>query len=61
MFSGVPAEAYMPPEANTLYQQACTLEYQHNFEEAILKIQEAIKIAGEDALLYTKLAGLLTY
>lgn len=55
---GVQAEAYMSPEANILYQQACTLEYQHNYNEAIKKIQEAIAIAGEDALLYTKLAGL---
>ena len=56
--TAVPAEAYMPPEANILYQQACTLEYQHNYKDAIEKVLEAIKIAGEDALLYTKLAGL---
>lgn len=55
---GLQAEAYMSPEANILYQQACTLEYQHNYKDAIAKVLEAIEIAGEDALLYTKLAGL---
>ncbi len=56
--TGLQTQAYMPADANILYQQACTLEYQHNYNEAIEKILEAIKIAGEDALLYTKLAGL---
>ena len=56
--AGVPVQAYMTPEANILYQQACTLEYQRNYKEAIEKVKEAINLAGEDALLYIKLAGL---
>ena len=34
----VPADAYMSPEATTFYQQACTLEYQHNYEAAVEKV-----------------------
>lgn len=51
-------DAAMPPQANILYQEACTLEYQHDTQGAIAKLVEAIKLAGDDAMLYTKLAGL---
>ena len=57
---GVSADAYMSPEATSFYQQACTLEYQHNYEAAAEKVLQAIQLTGDDALLYTKLAGLYT-
>jgi len=50
----------MSPEASTLYQEACTLEYQHNYQLAIDKVLEAVKLSPDDAMLYTKLAGLYT-
>lgn len=50
----------MSSEANALYQQACTLEYQHNLPEAVNKLNQAIQLAGDEAMLYTKLAGIYT-
>ncbi len=50
----------MTPEASTLYQEACTLEYQHEYSQAVAKVLEAIKLSPDDAMLYTKLAGLYT-
>ena len=48
----------MTKEAHQLYQEACQLEYRNNYDAAISKIREAIDMTGEDAILYTKLAGL---
>ena len=59
-FAGLPSNAYMSQEATTFYQQACTLEYQHNYEAAAEKLVQALKLTGDDAMLYTKLAGLYT-
>lgn len=50
----------MTPQASSLYQEACTLEYQHNYQQAVEKVLEAIKLSPDDAMLYTKLAGLYT-
>lgn len=58
--TGLPSKAYMSGEANLFYQQACTLEYQHNYEAAAEKVLQAIQLTGDDAMLYTKLAGLYT-
>lgn len=52
--------AKMTNEAHNLYQKACQLEYQHKYSEAIQLIYEAINVNGDDAILYTKLAGLYT-
>ena len=60
MVAPIPAQAYMSSEANALYQQACTLEYQHNLPEAVNKLNQAIQLAGDEAMLYTKLAGIYT-
>lgn len=60
MVAPIPAQAYMSSEANSLYQQACTLEYQHNLPEAVNKLNQAIQLAGDEAMLYTKLAGIYT-
>ena len=59
--SALSVQAAMTPEANALYQQACTLEYQHDTQGAVAKLLEAIKLAGDEAMLYTKLAGIYTY
>ena len=53
-----PAFAAMDKAVMEYYQQACNLEYHNNYQEAIVAIKKAIDIAGEDAILYTKLAGL---
>lgn len=53
-----PAEAKMTKEAHALYQQACAYEYKSDYNTAIRIIQQAIEINGEDAMLYTKIAGL---
>lgn len=55
--SGISVQAAMTPEANSLYQQACSAEYQQDYDTAVAKLTQAIQIAGDDALLYTKLAG----
>lgn len=57
-FAGINAYAYMPPEASTLYQQACSAEHQQDLKEAIAKLEKAIEISGGDSMLYTKLAGI---
>lgn len=51
-------EAKMSKEAHNLYQQACALEYKRNYTQAIEIMQKAIEINGDDAMLYTKIAGL---
>lgn len=48
----------MSPEVNSLYQQACSAEYQNNIPDAIEKLKKAISLSGNDSLLYTKLAGI---
>ena len=53
-----PAEAKMTKEAHALYQQACAYEYKNDFNTAIKIIQQAIQLNGDDAMLYTKIAGL---
>ena len=53
-----PTEAKMTKEAHTLYQQACAYEYKSDYITAIKIIQQALDINGEDAMLYTKIAGL---
>lgn len=60
LLAGIPAYSAMSPEASSLYQEACTLEYQRNFDQAVAKVLEAIKLSPDDAMLYTKLAGLYT-
>lgn len=57
---GLKTLAYSSAQANTLYQQACTAEYQNNFEEVVSNLLKAIEIVGDDATLYTKLAGAYT-
>ena len=53
-----PAEAKMTKEAHALYQQACAYEYKSDYNTAIRIIEQALQINGEDAMLYTKIAGL---
>ena len=48
----------MTKEAHALYQQACAYEYKSDYNTAIKIIQQALQINGEDAMLYTKIAGL---
>ena len=47
----------MLPEANSLYQQACSAEYKEDYTTAVEKLQQALNISGNDAMIYTKLAG----
>lgn len=54
----IPAEARMTKEAHALYQQACGYEYKSDYNTAIKLILQALDINGEDAMLYTKIAGL---
>ncbi len=58
LLTGAPVSAEMSKNAQQLYQQACKLELQNNIEGAVKLIVKAIDISGEDAILYTKLAGL---
>ena len=51
-------EAKMTKEAHNLYQQACAYEYKSDYNTAIKIIQQAIEMNGDDAMLYTKIAGL---
>ena len=51
-------EAKMSKEAHNLYQQACSFEYKRNYNQAIEIMLKAIEINGDDAMLYTKIAGL---
>ena len=52
------ADAKMTKEAHALYQQACAYEYKNDYNTAIRIIQQALDLTGEDAMLYTKIAGL---
>ncbi len=47
----------MPPAANYLYQQACSAEYKEDYSTALAKLTEALAIAPDDVMIYTKLAG----
>ena len=51
-------EAKLTKEAHSLYQQACQYEYKNDYANAIKVIQHALTLNGEDAMLYTKIAGL---
>lgn len=51
-------EAKMTKEAHALYQEACNYEYKGDYATAISVIQKALNISGDDAMLYTKIAGL---
>lgn len=51
-------EAKMTKEAHNLYQQACAYEYKNDYNTAIRIIKQALDMNGEDAMLYTKIAGL---
>lgn len=50
-------QAKMNEDANRLYQQACSAEYQQDYNTAVEKLNQAIQISGDDTLLLTKLAG----
>ncbi len=56
----MPAMAQMSPEASVLYQEACSAEHQQDMKEAISLLEKAAAIAGNDTMIYTKLAGLYT-
>ena len=58
LLSCVQAEAKMTKEAHALYQEACTYEYKGDYNRAINIIQRALNMNGDDAMLYTKIAGL---
>ena len=47
----------MSPEANYLYQQACSAEYKEDYKTAVQKLNEALNVAPNDVMVYTKLAG----
>lgn len=47
----------MTPEANSLYQQACSAEYKEDYATAVQKLTEALNISANDVMIYTKLAG----
>lgn len=47
----------MSPEANSLYQQACSAEYKEDYATAAEKLTQALSIAQNDVLILTKLAG----
>ena len=47
----------MVPEANALYQQACSAEYKEDYATAVEKLQQALTLSGNDVMIYTKLAG----
>ena len=51
-------DAKMTKEAHALYQQACSFEYKSDYINAIKIIKQALDMNGDDAMLYTKLAGL---
>ena len=57
-FSAATTEARMTKEAHALYQEACSYEYKGDYVNAIAIIQKALNINGDDAMLYTKIAGL---
>lgn len=47
----------MTPQANSLYQQACSAEYKEDYKTAVEKLTEALAISPNDVMIYTKLAG----
>lgn len=47
----------MTPEANSLYQQACSAEYKEDYKTAVDKLLQALNLANNDVMIYTKLAG----
>ena len=51
-------DAKMTKEAHALYQDACNYEYKGDYTNAISTIQQALNLNGDDAMLYTKIAGL---
>ena len=51
-------DAKMTKEAHSLYQEACNYEYRGEYLKAIDIIQKALNLNGDDAMLYTKIAGL---
>lgn len=57
-FASPSVRAKMTKEAHALYQEACSYEYKGDYSSAIQTIQKAININGDDAMLYTKIAGL---
>lgn len=57
-FTSAAAEARISKEAHNLYQEACDFEYRGDYNTAINIIKKAITINGDDAMLYTKIAGL---
>lgn len=56
--SSVQVDAKMTKEAHMLYQEACSYEYKGDYATAISIIQKALNVNGDDAMLYTKIAGL---
>ncbi len=54
----LPLYAEMTPEANSLYQEACSAEHEQDLKGAIAKLEQAIQISGGNTMLYTKLAGI---
>ena len=58
--SGFNSQAFadMSKESHQLYLQACKLESQGNLEGAINLVKQAVNLSQNDAILYTKLAGL---
>ena len=57
-FMSSQVDAKMTKEAHALYQEACSYEYKGDYANAISTIQKALNINGDDAMLYTKIAGL---
>lgn len=56
MFSGTQGFC-MVPEANALYQQACSAEYREDYPTAVSKLLQALNLSANDVMIYTKLAG----
>ena len=56
ILSGAQVQA-MTPQANSLYQQACSAEYKEDYKTAVEKLTEALSISPNDVMIYTKLAG----
>lgn len=56
ILSGAQVQA-MTPQANSLYQQACSAEYKEDYKTAVEKLTEALAISPDDVMIYTKLAG----
>ena len=57
-FMSSQVDAKMTKEAHALYQDACNYEYKGDYTNAITTIQRALNLNGDDAMLYTKIAGL---